>query len=196
MSKFLRDDIDKFYDYDLHPGTRTVYMGSVADDEEGETGTDYQMAERVIKALHILDAQADREITVIMNNLGGCWYHGMAIFDAIKSCRSHVTIRGTGHVMSMGSIILQAADKRVITPNSRVMIHFGTDGYAGHSKIFKQWASEAERVNREMEDIYLARIQAKHPEFTRAKLQKMLNFDSILTAKEAVELGLADEVCE
>lgn len=196
MSKLLRDDIDKFYDYDLHPGTRTVYMGSVGYDEEVESGTDFQMAERMTKALHILDAQAERDITVVMNNPGGHWYHGMAIFDAIKGCRSHVTIRATGYVMSMGSVILQAADKRIMTPNARMMIHYGTDAFDGHSKIFKRWAVEADRVNREMEDIYLSKIQAKHPDFTRAKLQKMLNFDTILTAQEAVDLGLADEILE
>ena len=95
------------------------------------------MAERAIKALHILDSTAptgDKPITVIMNNPGGDEYHGMAIYDAIKSCKNHVTIVVFGMAMSMGSIILQAADKRVMSANSRVMIHYGTWGINDHPK--------------------------------------------------------------
>jgi ATP-dependent protease ClpP protease subunit len=45
-----------------------------------------------------------------------------------------------------------------------------------------------------MEGIYLKRIKEKHPKFTRRKLKEMMNFDCILSAKEAVELGLADKI--
>lgn len=191
------DDIEIFYEYGIHVPTRTLYMGSEsADWDGGETGVDYLMAERVIKGLRLLDSFADTPITIVMNNLGGDVIHGMAIYDAIKACRSQVTVRATGHAMSMGSIILQAADVRHITPNSWFMIHYGTDSMHNHSKIVQQWAKWADRYNTIMEDLYLERIRQKHPNFTRAKLKKMLNFDTILDAKATVELGLADEVVE
>lgn len=194
MSRINRDDIDKFFEYGVYPTTRTVYIGSMTSDEDGESGTDYGMAEYAIKGLHILDAQSDAPITVIMNNLGGNEYHGLAIFDAIKGCRSPVTVKATGHAMSMGSWILQAGDHRVMTANARLMIHYGTWGVCDHPKIAYNWAEEGKRMDRLMEDAYLARIQEKHPEFTRKKLQAMLNFDTILTAQQTVDLGLADEV--
>jgi ATP-dependent Clp protease protease subunit len=195
MSKRLnRDDIDKFLEYSVHPASRTLYMGSISDAQGEESGTDYAMAEVMIKGLHILDSVSDAPITIIMNNLGGEEYHGLAIYDAIKGCRSRVTVRATGHAMSMGSWIFQAADHRVMTPNARLMIHYGTWGVHDHPKIAYKWMEECKRIDRLMEDTYLQRIQEKHPEFTRQRLQKMLNFDTILTAQETVELGLADEV--
>ena len=121
-------------------------MGSVTVDMDSESGTDANMAERVIKGLHMLDTSAptgDKPITIIMNNLGGDWYHGMGIYDAIKACKNHITIKVFGYVMSMGSIIIQAADKRIMSPNSRMMIHYGTSGYYGHNKDFIKWAKEA-----------------------------------------------------
>jgi len=197
-TKVLRDDIDKFFEYGLYLPNRHMFMGSAAYDyEAGETGTDHLMAERAIKNLHILDSLApdgDKEITIIMNNLGGLLYHALAIYDAIMACRNHVTILGTGHVMSAGSLIFQAADDRVLSPNATVMIHYGTTGYYDHPKIVRSWAKEDERVCQLMRNIYLESIRAKHPFFEEEEIDKLLNFDTILTAEEAVEMGLADRV--
>jgi ATP-dependent Clp protease protease subunit len=200
MAKLVRDDIDKFFEYELYIPTRTIYMGSVSHDPEtGESGTDGAMAERVIKALHIFDSSApagDKPITIIMNNPGGDAYHGLAIYDAIKACKNHVTIIVYGHAMSMGSIIFQAADKRVMAPNSRMMIHYGTWGTHDHPKIVYSWAEEGKKFNTWMELLYLERIREKHPNFTLKKVQQMCNFDTFLNPEQAVALGLADEVLE
>lgn len=168
-------------------------MGSADYGDDGESGTDGAMAERIVKALHVLD-NSQGEITIIMNNPGGDEYHGMAIFDAIKACKNHVTIRVFGHAMSMGSIILQAADKRVMAPNSRMMIHYGTWGIHDHPKIVYKWAEEGKKFDSWMEELYLGKIREKHPDYPLAKVKQMCNFDSFLNASEAVKLGLADEV--
>lgn len=199
MSKIVKDDIDRLYDYDIYVPNRTIYMGSLESDiSEGESGVDAAMAERVIKGLHLLDNSAptgDKPITVIMNNPGGDWYHGMAIYDAIKACKNHVTVIVYGYAMSMGSIILQAADERVLAPNARMMIHYGTMGMGDtHTKIFRKWADETKKIDKKMLEIYMDRIKVKHPNFSKSKLDEMCNFDTILTAEEAVELGLADKV--
>jgi ATP-dependent Clp endopeptidase proteolytic subunit ClpP len=196
--RIIKDDIDKFIDYDIYVPTRTIFMGSADFSlEHGESGTDGAMAERMIKALHILDNSApsgDKPITIIMNNIGGEEYHGFAIYDAIKACKNHITIQVMGHAMSMGSIILQAADKRVMSPTSRQMIHYGTWGNHDHAKTHRQHSNEGERINSWMEKTYLFRIQQKHKKFKLEKLQKMLMFDTYLTAEESVKIGLADEV--
>jgi ATP-dependent Clp protease protease subunit len=198
MSRINKESIDRFYDYDIYPETRTVYMGSVStNSDDGETGTDYAMAERTIKGLHILDSAApkgDQPITIIMNNSGGDEYHGMAIFDAIKACKNHVTIIVMGHAMSMGSIILQAADKRIMTPNSRMMIHYGTWGITDHPKITYKWAEEGKKFDAWMENTYLEKIKKVNPTFSKKKIEEMCNFDTFLTAQEALELGLIDEI--
>ncbi len=194
MARINRDDVDKLYDYDLYIPSRTIYMGSVESDMEGgESGVEAVMAERVIKALHLLD-QKDEPITIIMNNPGGDWYHGMAIYDAIKGCQSHVTIKVYGMAMSMGGVILQAADKRIMSPNSRFMMHYGYMGWEGHSKTFDKWADENKKINSEMEQILLEKIQEKDPKYTLEDLKEALDHDTILDSQAAVDLGLADEV--
>lgn len=194
MARINRDDVDKLYDYDIYIPSRTIYMGSVESSmTEGESGVEAVMAERVIKALHLLD-QKDEPITIIMNNPGGDWFHGMAIYDAIKGCQSHVIIKVYGMAMSMGAVILQAADERIMAPNARFMMHYGYMGFEGHSKTFDKWADENKRINKEMEQILLKKIQVKHPNYTLEDLRKALDHDTILTAADTVALGLADDV--
>ena len=186
----LIDDVEVFFEQGLYIPTRTVYMGEI---EEG--GTDHVMAERVIKRLHVLDAKADTPITVLMNNSGGDEYHGLAIYDAILGCKNHITVTAFGHAMSMGSIIMQAADDRVMAPNARMLIHYGTWGQSEqHCKINYAWAEEGKAFDRWMVDMYLAKIREKHPRYKRTDLDEKLNFDTFLTATETVALGLADRI--
>lgn len=191
---YRRDDTDQFFACDLHMSTRTLWMGSVENAGADEDGVDFKMAERVVKGLHILDSQSDKPITILMNNPGGDEYHGLAIYDAIATCRSLVTVKVFGHAMSMGSIILQAADERVMMPNSRMMLHYGSLDLHGHAKDVQKWAEEYEKFDEWMEHLYLQRIRQVKPKFTLAALRKMITYDKILTPDETVALGLADKV--
>lgn len=193
--RHTRDDVDRFHEYGIYLPTRTLYMGSEESDiEAGESGCDAIMAERAVKNLHVLDKMSNKPITVIMNNSGGDEYHGFAMYDAIKGCRSHVTVQVMGHAMSMGSIILQAADERIMAPTSRQLIHYGVWGTIDHAKTTQKWAKEGEKIDRWMEDMYLGKIREKHPKFSLRRLRDMLDHDTFLTAQESVELGLADKV--
>lgn len=197
MARTTRDDSDRFHEYSLHIPTRTLYMGSEnvsESDDFAESGCDAFMAERQIKNLHILDTLSHDPLTIIMNNIGGDEYHCFAIYDAIKACQSHVTIKVLGHAMSAGSIILQAADERVMAPTSRQMLHYGTWGVHDHAKTTQKWAEEGKKIDRWMEDMYLARVIEKNPHFTRQRLQRLLDHDTFLTAHESVAFGLADKV--
>lgn len=194
MARITRDDTDRFFDYDINIPARTIYMGSVNVSDDGdESGVDAIMAERVIKALNLLDA-SEGNITIIMNNPGGDWYHGMAIYDAIKACKNHITIKVFGMAMSMGSVILQAADERVMAPNSRFMIHYGYAGGQMESTNLLRWAEEEKKISKKMEDIYMEKILQKNPNFKLKQLQKMLNPDTILSPEETIALGLADKI--
>lgn len=195
MPRVKHDDIEKFHDCSLYIPTRTVYVGSEKYDfEHGESGTDGAMAERLIKNLHILDGLAEEPISVLMNNIGGCEYSCFAIIDAIRSCRSHISVTVFGHAMSAGSLILQAADERIMSPLSVQMLHYGTWGYNDHSKTFQKWAEEGKRIDGWMEHYYLNRIREKHPKYSLKKLQKLLDHDTFLSAEQSVELGLADRI--
>jgi ATP-dependent protease ClpP protease subunit len=195
MSRNIRDDIDKLHDYGIYLPTRTLYMGSETSDlEEGESGTDSKMAEKLIKNLHILDSKNAEPIIIIANNVGGDEYHTFAIIDAIRKCRSHVTVEVYGHAMSAGSLILQAADKRLMGKNAVQMIHYGTWGVHDHAKTAQKWAKEGERIDQWMEQWYMKKIREKHPDFKLKKLKEMLDHDTFLTARQSVDLGLADGI--
>lgn len=196
MSKRInKDDIDRFHDYGVHTATRTIYMSSENINDEGEEqGVDSLMAELFIKNMAILETVSSDPIMVIMNNIGGDVYHGLAIYDAILTAKSIVTVKIFGHSMSMGSIILQAADKRIMSPNSRQMIHYGTVSVDNHAKTAQKWAQESLKIDKWMEKMYLDRIREKHPKFPLEDVQKMLDHDTFLTAQESVKLGLADKV--
>ena len=96
--------------------------------------------------------------------------------------------------MSMGSIILQAGDLRIMSPNARIMIHYGTWGHHDHPKIVRSWAKEGERFDKWMVNLYLEKIREKRPRYTRKQVDKLCDFDTILTAEEAIALGLADRI--
>lgn len=189
MGRVNRDDIDKLFDYGIYIPTKTIVT-------VGET--DEEVAANILKGLHILDnAYTEKPITIHLNNLGGDEYHGMCIYDSIQECESEVVIIAKGHVMSMGSVIFQAADQRIMSPNARQMIHYGTPIVADselHAKSQHKWTEECKRFCGWMEELYLEKIRVKHPDFKLKKLQELLNFDTILSAQESVDLGLADRI--
>lgn len=131
-----------------------------------------------------------------MNNLGGDWYHGMSIYDAIRASTSHVYGIAWGYAMSMGSIIFQACDSRIISPHCTVMIHDGTEDLYGSCKDVEAWAKYAKKLRQRMYEIYLSRMKTARPRINVKKIEEMCSHDTILTAEEAVDNGLADWVLE
>lgn len=198
MARVTKDHIDQWYDYDIDIDNRTIWLGSVSADENGELGVDAKLAERVIKGLHVLEKNApngDKPIFILLNNPGGDETEGLAIYDAIKNCKNHVTVQVYGKCYSMAGYIIQAADHRIMTKHSFFMLHEGTRQLpADHPRIVKAWNNYLDKLDVIFFDLYLNKIRKKHPNFSRKKLEDMLKFDTILTAQEAVDLGLADEV--
>lgn len=186
MTKFTRDDIAHFHDTDIHLPSRTISL------VDGIFETE---CSKLIKNIHMLNEKSNDPITLKMATTGGFVYDMWAIHDAIKESNSKVTIVVYGYCMSAGTVILQAASKRILSPNTRFMMHYGSEGsYPTHSKDFQRSAKESEVNNEMMEKIYLDRIQEKQPSFTLKKLKDMIQFDKYLSAQETVDLGLADSI--
>jgi ATP-dependent Clp endopeptidase proteolytic subunit ClpP len=182
MGQLRRDDLDRFFDYDIHVPTRTLFMGFE---------TDEYMAELTLKGLAMLEAVNEDPITIIMNNMGGDVYSGLGIYDAISTSRCYITIKAFGHAMSMGSWIFQAADKRIISPRSTMMLHYGTSQIDSPSS-----RREIDRLDKLMEDTYLSRIREVKPRYRRETLRSQMGNDWWIPALEAVKLGLADSIME
>lgn len=198
MSKRInRDEVDRFHDYGIYIPTRTLFMGSEEYSmEDGESGTDGKMAERIIKNILILEGLNKEPITIVMNNIGGDVNHGLAIYDTIKNCESHVTIKVLGNSCSMGSVILQAADERIMAPNAVQMIHYGKMSVNDNNKTVLKQVEESKRIDKWMENMYLEKIQQKNPDFKKSRLKQMFTHDTYLTAEQSVDLGLADKILE
>lgn len=146
-----------------------------------------------LKLLKFLD-KTQGEITIYLDSVGGDVNLGLAAHDVIKNCDNPVEIVVEGVAMSMGSIILQAADRRIITKNSRIMIHRGDVCLEGNLNDVKKDLEETLVLDRMCVDIYYERITDKNPDFKRAKLEKMMDSNHYISAEEALELGLVDDI--
>ena len=163
---------------------RTIYLQGEVDSEN---------IHKFVKLIRYLD-KTDGEITVILDSEGGDVNLGFAAYDSIKECRNPVEVRVMGVAMSMGSIILQAADNRVMTKHSRIMIHRGQMEVGGHFNDVKRAVKENDDMDKICLDIYFEKITDKDPSFKMVQLQKMLDFDTYISAEKALEIGLIDEI--
>ena len=200
------DSISDVNSYGLDVNNREIYLHSyISSQEEESPGVDYRMTATFYKNLRLLDTVNQDPIIIHMHSVGGNWYDGMAIFDAITVCRSYVTIIVYGQAESMSSVILQAADARIMMPNSYFMAHFGSSGYGGNYLDVQQAARFEKKGTELMLDIYSERmIKGKYikDSYTAPTRDKVKNFlkrrlkdgDWYLEAEEAVYYGLADNV--
>ncbi len=196
MRTLIRDDFDKFQDYNCFLPGRIIYFGSIAltctDDDDS---VNFVSAGIMLKNLLYLESINNDPVTIHWNSPGGEWSHGMAIYDCIRNMKSHVTMMGYGFVRSMGTIIMQACDDRLLSANCGFMIHDGEDGYEGIPKSFESWAGESKYSRKLMYKIYLNKIKEKHPKKYKLKdIEEWCGHDTIFRAEHAVALGLADKV--
>ena len=183
---------------------REIFLGRDNHDIDIDT-TDFRSAMKFIKNMRLLQKfgeQKNNPIIIHQMNEGGDWFAGMAIYDAIASSESHVTVVCHGAAMSMGSIIPQAADLRIMMPNSVFMIHAGEGGMMGTFKQGISWSDFNKQSYKKMLDIYVEkckhgiRFKGKTESAIKKELEKQMDKkeDWILTSKEAVEYGFADVV--
>lgn len=196
---YNKDDVDRWFDYSYLPSKRLIYVGSIDAEMasgEGESGTDCQMAEFFVKSIIHCNLISNKPVIVHMNNLGGDWFAGMAMYDAIRASTAHVYGVCWGVAMSMGSIIIQACDSRIVAPHCTFMIHDGFESISGTCKSVEAWAKHTPKMRKRMYEIYLSRMKPAKPRITMAKIEELCSHDTIYTAEEAVNNGLVDWVLE
>ena len=141
-----------------------------------------------------------------MQSVGGEWADGMAIYDAITNCQSYVSIVVYGQAESMSSIILQAADSRIMMPNSYFMSHYGSTDAGGEYLSVQNWVAYEKHICNVMLDIYSGQcINGKFfkdkyaDKITTTKVKNFLNTklkqgDWYINAEDTVNYGFADGV--
>ena len=200
----VRDDHEKFLVSNVFIPKRMVYFGSdhntLFGDSFGEPGVDFWSAGILIKNLLFLDSMDNNRIYLFWNSPGGDWNHGMAIYDTIKALKSPVTMIGYCYVRSMGTIVIQACDERLLMTNTGFMIHDGEESISGIPKTVESWGKESKYSRELMYKIYYEKIAEKHGkrkyprERTLKQIEEWCGHDTIFRAEQAVALGLADKV--
>ncbi len=171
---------------------------------EGEV--EDQMANLIVAQLLFLESEnPDRDITMFINSPGGSVSSGLAIYDTMNFIKPDVSTYVVGQACSMGSFLAQAGarGKRFVLPESRTMIHrvsSGTPGTRGSVHVqdlqfedARRAFEESKRVNERLTQLY---VKHNSRGKTYEELFTTMKFDTFLSAAEAVEYGLADQVIE
>lgn len=150
------------------------------------------MANVIVAQLLFLESEnPDKDIHLYINSPGGSVTAGMAIYDTMQFVRSDVSTLCIGQAASMGAILLAggAPKKRFSLANSRVMIHQPLGGFQGQATDIDIHAREILKIRST-----LNKILARHSGQTIEKIGEDTERDNFLSAPDAVEYGLIDEV--
>ena len=162
---------------------RIIFIGSAIDDH---------IANLIIAQLLFLEGEdPDKDINLYINSPGGSITAGMAIFDTMQYIKPDVSTICVGLAASMGAFLLAAGakGKRFALPNSEIMIHQPLGGTQGQAVDIEIHAKRIIRVKNDLNTI-LAGITGK----PLSQIERDTDRDNFMSAKEAKEYGLIDEV--
>ncbi len=150
------------------------------------------VASSIVAQLLFLEAEdPNKEIYFYINSPGGVITSGMAIYDTMNYIRPDVCTICIGQAASMGAFLLSSGTKgkRYALPHARIMIHQPLGGAQGQATDIEIQAKEILRMKAELNEIL-----AKNCGQTVKKLEKDTDRDNFMSATEAVEYGIIDEV--
>ncbi len=164
---------------------RIVFLGVQVDDAS---------ADDVMAQLLVLESQdPDRDIIMYINSPGGSFTAMTAIYDTMQFIRPQIQTVCLGQAASAAAVLLAAGTpgKRMALPNSRVLIHQPSSGDSGRGQAsdIEIQAKEIMRLREWLEDAL-----SKHSNRPVDQVKKDIDRDKILTAAEALEYGLIDQV--
>ena len=134
-----------------------------------------------------------KEISFYINSPGGLVTSGLGIYDTMQYIKPPVSTLCIGQASSMASFLLAAGEKgkRFSLPNSRIMVHQPSAGYQGQATDIEIHAREILELKDRLNKIY-----AKHTKKSESDIKKELERDKFMTAEEAKQFGLIDEVVD
>lgn len=162
---------------------RIIFIGTQIDD---------MVANSVVgQLLYLQSEDATKDISMYVNSPGGSIYAGLAIYDTMQWLRPDVSTVCMGMAMSMGAVLLAggAKDKRYCLPNSTMLIHQPLGGAEGQAADIEITAREILRLRRSLYEIL-----AHHTGQTIERIQQDSDRNYYLTAQQAVEYGLIDDI--
>jgi len=154
------------------------------------------MANLIVSQLLFLESEnPDKDITLYINSPGGVITAGMSIYDTMQYIKPDVTTVVMGQACSMGSFLAQAGapNKRYVLPNSRTMIHQPSGGARGMQSDIEIQYKEITHMKKRLTELY---VKHNNKGKTYADFERDMDRDTFMTAQEAVDYGLADQVIE
>ncbi len=147
----------------------------------------------VAQLLHLEAENPKKEISMYINSPGGVVTAGLSIYDTMQYIRPKISTLVVGQAASMGSILSVAGTKgmRFALPNSRIMVHQPSGGYQGQATDIMIHAAETQKVKDQLNRIYV-----KHTGQALKAVEKALERDNFMSAKEALDWGHIDEIVE
>jgi ATP-dependent Clp protease protease subunit len=163
---------------------RIIFLGVQIDDASAN--------DVMAQLLTLESTDPDREITMYINSPGGSFTSMTAIYDTMQFVRPHIQTVCLGQAASAAAVLLAAGTpgRRLALPNSRILIHQpAMEGAYGQVSDLAIQAAEIGRMRSAMEQIL-----ARHSNKSADQIRTDVDRDKILTAEEAKEYGLVDEV--
>jgi len=162
---------------------RIIFLGTPVDDQIANL--------TVAQLIHLESEDPDKDISIYINSPGGSVYAGLAIYDTMQYVKCEVQTICVGIAMSMGALLLAggAAGKRMALPNAKILIHQVSSGFQGQATDIEIQAREVISIKRRLEEII-----AQHTGQELEKVSKDMERDYFMTASEAQEYGIIDNV--
>jgi len=164
---------------------RIIFIGTPIDDD---------VANLVVAQLLFLEKEdPDKDIEFYINSPGGLVTAGLAIYDTMQIVRPDIATICVGQAASLAAVLLAggAKGKRYALPNARMMIHQGSAGFHGSPSDIDIQAKEILRYK-----ALLNELLAKHTGQPKERVEQDTDRDFFMSAEEAKEYGLVDEVLE
>ena len=132
-----------------------------------------------------------KDIAFYINSPGGIVTSGLGIYDTMQYIQPRVTTICIGQACSMGSLLLAAGEpgQRFSLPNSRIMIHQPSGGAQGQATDIEIQAKEILSLRKRLNEIYV-----QHTGKKLSDIEKAMDRDNFMTAQEALDFGLIDEI--
>ena len=164
---------------------RIIFLGTPVDD---------QIANLVVaQLLHLESEDPDKDVQIYINSPGGSVYAGLAIYDTMQFIKPDIQTTCVGIAMSMGAVLLAGGTKgkRYALPNAKILIHQVSSGFQGQATDIEIQAREVISIKRRLEEII-----AMHSGQDLEKVSRDMERDYFMTAQEASEYGIIDQVIE
>lgn len=204
MVQTNNNHLTNIHDYNIDIDNREIYLHSIFIDGNEEPGVDYRSAITFAKNIRYLNLLSLDPIFVHMHLPGGDWQDCLGIYDTIKASKSKVCIVASAKVESSSTVLLQAADLRILSPNTNFLIHYGSISVDNEHKAALSTIQWSEKESEKMINIFTEKCirskMAKEKNWNRMIARKHIvtqlatKIDWILDSEEAVHYGFADGI--